>query len=153
MAFLHRGGWQPPIGSNILKAIGGTGRFGALAVRFSGPDEKDLQGEYFTPQTDFGPRNGDGSPVLIHHGNPLEDAEGGRVETTAAPGALTTLWHTCITTNGPRQATRRLNRSRRSTMKCSSVLRRRSSERPGFMKDIASRRAAIKNFFWGNTRQ
>src|SRR5437870_13536432 len=74
MAFLHRGGWQPPVGSNILKAIGSsTGRFGALAVRFSSPNEKDLQGEYFTAATDFGPRNGDESPVMIHHGLPLED--------------------------------------------------------------------------------
>jgi hypothetical protein len=42
-------------------------------VRFSDPDEKDLQGEYFTAETDFGPRNGDGSVVMIHHGNPISD--------------------------------------------------------------------------------
>jgi hypothetical protein len=74
MAFVHRGGWQPPIGSNILKAIGaGSGRFGAYGVRFSGPDQKDLAGEYFSAATDFGPSNGDGVPVLINHGRPIED--------------------------------------------------------------------------------
>jgi hypothetical protein len=74
MAFVHRGGWQPPIGSNILKAIGaGAGRFGAYGVRFSGPDQKDLQGEYFSAAADFGPSNGDGVPVLINHGRPIED--------------------------------------------------------------------------------
>ena len=74
MAFTHAPGWQPPIGSNILKGLGaGAGRFGAYGVRFSGPDQKDLQGDYFSAATDFGPRNGDGSPVMIHHGLPLED--------------------------------------------------------------------------------
>jgi hypothetical protein len=48
---------SPPPG-NILKAVGsGTGRrFGAQAVRFSGPNEKDLHGDYFTAETDFDPR-------------------------------------------------------------------------------------------------
>ena len=70
MAFAHAPGWQAPSG-NILKAVatGNGPRFGAYAVRFSGPDEKDLSGEYFTSETDFGPRYGDGAPVLIHHGN------------------------------------------------------------------------------------
>lgn len=44
---------------------------GACAIRFSGPDEKDLSGEYFTEATDFGPRNGDGAATLFHHGNPV----------------------------------------------------------------------------------
>src|SRR5437773_7999715 len=74
MAFTHAPGWQPPIGSNILKGLGaGAGRFGAYGVRFSGPDQKDLTGDYFSAATDFGPRNGDGVPVLIHHGNPIDD--------------------------------------------------------------------------------
>jgi hypothetical protein len=71
MVFLHPRGFKFPEGG-ILKAIGAGSRFGAYAVRFSGPDQKDLSGEYFTSETDFGPRNGDGSPVLIHHGNPIE---------------------------------------------------------------------------------
>jgi hypothetical protein len=71
MAYIHPRSWQPP--GNILKAIGsGSSRFGAYAVRFSGPAEKDLSGEYFTSETDFGPKNGNGVPVLIHHGHPIE---------------------------------------------------------------------------------
>ena len=74
MAFTHAPGWQAPSG-NILKAVatGNGARFGAYAVRFSGPDELDLSGEYFTSETDFGPRYGDGAPVLIHHGNPIAE--------------------------------------------------------------------------------
>jgi hypothetical protein len=74
MAFAHASGWQAPSG-NILKAVatGNGPRFGAYAVRFSGPDEKDLSGEYFTSETDFGPNYGDGSAVLIHHGRPLAE--------------------------------------------------------------------------------
>lgn len=71
MAFVHSRGWQPAAG-NILKAVSGSSRFGAYAVRFSGPTEKDLQGDYFTEATDFGQANGDGSPVLIHDGHPIE---------------------------------------------------------------------------------
>ena len=57
----------------IQKAVatGNGPRFGAYAVRFSGPDEKDLSGEYFTSETNFGPNHGDGVPVLIHHGMPI----------------------------------------------------------------------------------
>jgi hypothetical protein len=74
MAFAHAPGWQAPTG-NTLKAVatGNGPRFGAYAVRFSGPDEKDLSGEYFTSETDFGPRYGDGAPVLIHHGRPIAE--------------------------------------------------------------------------------
>jgi hypothetical protein len=71
MAFSHSAGWQMPT-ANVLKAVSGVWpRFGALAVRFSGPDEKDLSGEYFTSETDFGPGCGDGVPVLIQHAQPL----------------------------------------------------------------------------------
>jgi hypothetical protein len=70
MAFTHPSGWRAPTG-NALKSSAASARVGGLAVRFSGPDERDLDNEYFTSQTDFGPRNGDGSPVMIHHGNPI----------------------------------------------------------------------------------
>jgi hypothetical protein len=56
----------------VIKRLGSGGSFGALAIRFSGPHEKDLAGEYFTADTDFGPRAGSGSPVLINHGRALE---------------------------------------------------------------------------------
>src|SRR5438046_1556172 len=46
----------------------GKARVGAYAIRFSGPLEKDLQGEYFTPKTYFGSRKGDGADVLFNHG-------------------------------------------------------------------------------------
>ena len=46
------------IGSEPLKALAeakdGKLRVGAYAIRFSGPEENDLQGGYFTPATDFG---------------------------------------------------------------------------------------------------
>jgi hypothetical protein len=70
MAFVHAPGWQPPTG-NLIKATlpANAPRFGAYAVRFSDSSERDLSGEFFTSETNFGPRNGDGSPTLIHHGN------------------------------------------------------------------------------------
>ncbi len=46
----------------------GKARVGAYAIRFSGPEQKDLQGEYFTPATYFGARKGDGADVLFSHG-------------------------------------------------------------------------------------
>lgn len=51
---------------------GGKVRVGAYAVRFSGPAEKDLTGDYFTKATDFGPRHGDGAPAMFNHGLPLQ---------------------------------------------------------------------------------
>jgi len=39
----------------------GKARVGAYAIRFSGPDQKDLQGEFFTAKTHFGSRIGDGA--------------------------------------------------------------------------------------------
>jgi hypothetical protein len=69
MAYLHPRGWQAPQG--ILKSVITGVRVGALAIRFSGPNEKDLAGEYFTAETDFGPRDGSGVPTLVHHGQEL----------------------------------------------------------------------------------
>lgn len=62
-------------GSETLKALGTDGtkvRVGAYAIRFAGPDEKDLTGEYFTKNTDFGPSCGNGAVTLFNHGIPLE---------------------------------------------------------------------------------
>lgn len=58
-------------GAEPLKSLGvkdGKTRVGAYAIRFSGPDEKDLSGEYFTAATDFGPTCGDGATTMFHHG-------------------------------------------------------------------------------------
>jgi len=72
MAFCHSKGWQAPSGlikstPNYAKAQ----RVGALAVRFSGPSERDISGEYFSPDCDFGPNLGNGVAVLINHGMAL----------------------------------------------------------------------------------
>jgi HK97 family phage major capsid protein len=46
----------------------GKARVGAYAIRFSGADQKDLQGEFFTAKTYFGSRKGDGADVMFNHG-------------------------------------------------------------------------------------
>jgi|SRR5439155_19063940 len=46
----------------------GKARVGAYAMRFSGADQKDLQGEFFTAKTYFGSRKGDGADVIFTHG-------------------------------------------------------------------------------------
>jgi hypothetical protein len=66
----HHPGWHPPY--NILKAAISHGqRVGAYGVRFSGPDERDLAGEYFDASTDFGSTLGNGAATMLHHGQPL----------------------------------------------------------------------------------
>src|SRR5262245_21783034 len=76
MAFTHEAGWRPPSSApeydGVLKSTGAGGTYGALAVRFSGPDERDLQQEFFSAETDFGPLGGAGSvPTLFNHGSPI----------------------------------------------------------------------------------
>jgi len=73
MAFTHRAGWRPPEGS-VLKSTGSGGRYGALAVRFSGPDQKDLQQEYFTSRTEFAGTDRGSVPTLFNHGEPVDSA-------------------------------------------------------------------------------
>ena len=48
-----------------VKALG-DGRVGGYLVRYSGANDPDLTGDYFTPETDFGPHTT--APVLYHHG-------------------------------------------------------------------------------------
>src|SRR6266496_5035242 len=60
-------GASEPIKSIEVKD--GKARVGAYAIRFSGADEKDLQGEFFTSKTYFGSRNGDGADVMFNHGS------------------------------------------------------------------------------------
>lgn len=53
-----------------VKALG-EGRLGGYLVRFGSPSERDLQGEYFTKDTYFGPRDGDGADTTFNHTQPL----------------------------------------------------------------------------------
>ena len=49
-----------------VKALDDEGKIGGYLVRFSGPKDPDLAGDFFTKETDFGPINQ--SPILYHHG-------------------------------------------------------------------------------------
>src|SRR5882724_11824954 len=58
-------------GGDALKWIevkDGIAKVGSYGIRFSGPDSKDLTGEFFTAKTDYGPRNGDGAVTMFSHG-------------------------------------------------------------------------------------
>src|SRR5687767_10948561 len=50
-----------------VKALGG-GKVGGYLVLFSGPDDPDLQGDYFTKSTDFFIESGESRPILYRHG-------------------------------------------------------------------------------------
>ena len=54
-----------------VKRQGDIGVVEALGVRFSGPDEPDLEGDYFDAHTDFGPHGGDGVAATLNHRMPL----------------------------------------------------------------------------------
>jgi len=60
-----------------VKALGG-GRIGGQLVRYGSPEDRDLEGEYFTAETYYGPHKGDGADVLVHHGHPIIPGEAGR---------------------------------------------------------------------------
>jgi len=49
-----------------VKALDEEGKVGGYLVRFSTAKDPDLAGDFFTPETDFGPVKV--SPVLYHHG-------------------------------------------------------------------------------------
>ena len=59
---------HPIRASTCVKALGTEGRVGGYLVVWGDASQPDLQGEYFTPDTDLGldwyPRR----PVLYHHG-------------------------------------------------------------------------------------
>src|SRR5262245_37784257 len=50
-----------------VKALG-DGKIGGYLVRFSGADDPDLQGDYFTQETDFYIEHGDKRTILYRHG-------------------------------------------------------------------------------------
>lgn len=51
-----------------VKALG-NGKVGGYLVLFSGPDDPDLQGDYFTKSTDFKIKNGRELDILYRHGS------------------------------------------------------------------------------------
>lgn len=50
-----------------VKALG-DGKIGGYLVAFTGPDAPDMQGEYFTPDTDFDIEDGDRVTLYYNHG-------------------------------------------------------------------------------------
>jgi len=75
MAFVHSSGWEAPSGRIKSTMVANGVRVGALGVRFSGPSELDLQGDYFSAATEFGDNLGNGCPTLLNHGLPLGNLE------------------------------------------------------------------------------
>lgn len=55
-------------GKTAIKALNDSGRIGGYLVVFGSSSQRDLQGEYFTPDTDLGLDWYDRRPVLYHHG-------------------------------------------------------------------------------------
>jgi len=71
-----------------VKAIALDGdllRVAAYGIRYGSEAEKDLQGEWFGPDTDYGPHHGDGMPSMVHHGVPLKAELAGLAALTLAP--------------------------------------------------------------------
>lgn len=68
----------------ILLTFGGevkaleNGHFGGYLVRFSSADDPDLEGEFFTKNTDFGIQDDQKTPVYFNHRQPLAKKTGGR---------------------------------------------------------------------------
>lgn len=58
---------------DALKATrdGNRGIVEAVGVRFTGPNDRDLDGEYFTAETDYGPHKGDGMAATLNHRMPM----------------------------------------------------------------------------------
>lgn len=50
---------------------GNSGIVEATGVRFSGPTERDLEGDYFAPDTDYGPHVGNGMAATLNHRHPM----------------------------------------------------------------------------------
>ena len=74
-----------------IKTLGETAdglRVGGYLVRFSTADDPDLEGDYFTADTDFGLDDGEvkSVPVMFHHAQPLRTREGGEVIITRRIG-------------------------------------------------------------------
>ena len=59
---------------NTVKALG-DGHVGGHLILFGDADNTDLEGEYFTPETYFGAKDGDGADVMIQHGKPFKSGD------------------------------------------------------------------------------
>ncbi len=68
-----------PVGDDGLKVEG-------YLIRFGDPDSTDLEGDYFTPATDFGLEYATKSPVYFNHGLPLPTPDGNLVRIPDAVG-------------------------------------------------------------------
>jgi len=60
--------FESPEPIKSIEVKDGKATVGAYAIRFSGPDQKDLQGDFFTDKTYLGAHRGDGVDVLFNHG-------------------------------------------------------------------------------------
>lgn len=60
--------FESPESIKSIEVKDGKATVGAYAIRFSGPDQKDLQGDFFTDKTYLGAHKGDGVDVLFNHG-------------------------------------------------------------------------------------
>jgi hypothetical protein len=60
--------FESPETIKSIEVKDGKATVGAYAIRFSGPDQKDLQGDFFTDKTYLGAHRGDGVDVLFNHG-------------------------------------------------------------------------------------
>lgn len=59
---------EPLSSPTALKSLNDTGRVGGYLIVWGSPSQKDLTGEYFTPQTDLGLNWYSKRPALYHHG-------------------------------------------------------------------------------------
>lgn len=71
-----------------VKAMGvedGKMKVAAYGIRFGSEEERDVQGEWFAPDTDYGPLKGNGVVTMFHHGIPIKAALAGLADRTFAP--------------------------------------------------------------------
>jgi hypothetical protein len=68
-----------------IKSLG-NGRFGGYLVRFTDAARKDLAGDYFTRETDFGIKSGALTPVYFNHRLPLPTRDGKEIVIKAKIG-------------------------------------------------------------------
>ena len=61
-------GYGEPV--KAIKRDGDLLEVGAYGILFGSPKERDLTGQWFSPKTDYGPRDGDGVAAMLNHGIP-----------------------------------------------------------------------------------
>lgn len=60
-------------------------RVGAYGIRFGSPEERDLVGQWFAPDTDYGPHGGNGVVTMFNHGIAIDPSWRTIAERTFAP--------------------------------------------------------------------